>query len=64
MVLHHSKGAHDTGGGGAICMVETKLTLIDSLFEDNVATDPPGTDNAIFRNNSLAHWFGPELFGY
>ena len=36
-------GAHDTGGGGAIFMVYTHLHLIDTLFLDNVATDPPGT---------------------
>jgi hypothetical protein len=36
-------GAHDTGGGGAIFIVYTRLKLLDCLFEDNVATDPPGT---------------------
>ena len=34
--------AHDTGGGGAIFGVESHIWLIDSVFEDNIATDPPG----------------------
>eukprot|EP00937_MAST-01D_sp_MAST-1D-sp2_P000472 g472.t1 len=34
-------GAHDTGGGGAICVVGSHVELLDSTFEDNVATDHP-----------------------
>jgi hypothetical protein len=34
-------GAHDTGGGGAICMVGSTLQLLACVFEDNIATDPP-----------------------
>ena len=34
-------GAHDTGGGGAICMVGSLLEIEDSYFADNIATDPP-----------------------
>jgi len=36
-------GAHDTGGGGAVMAVRATLEIEGSFFEDNVATDPPGT---------------------
>ena len=34
-------GAHDTGGGGAICVVGSYVELVDSHFQGNVATDHP-----------------------
>jgi hypothetical protein len=36
-------GAHDTGGGGAVMAVRSTLEIRHSTFENNVATDPPGT---------------------
>ena len=38
-------GAHDTGGGGGVMAVRAVLEVRDSIFEDCVATDPPGTPN-------------------
>jgi hypothetical protein len=38
-------GAHDTGGGGAVMLVHGRLEIQDSVFDNNVATDPPGTPN-------------------
>lgn len=48
-------GAHDTGGGGAICMVGSTLELLACLFEDNVATDPPPSTGKAYGTTGTHH---------